>query len=65
MIYWLPLFQYHQVCCRRNDLFEYFDALLDVVVLLLYPHHLHLSFDHCSLLGLYHLVQHLLHDYLD
>jgi hypothetical protein len=38
---------------------------LDVVVLLLYPHHPHLPLDHCSPLGLDHLVQHLLHDYLD
>jgi hypothetical protein len=38
---------------------------LDVVVLLLYPHHPHLPLDHCSLLGLDHLVQHILHDYLD
>jgi hypothetical protein len=65
VIYWLPLFRYHQVCCRRGDLFKYFDALLDVLVLLLYPHHPHLPLDHCSLLGLDHLVQHLLHDYLD
>jgi hypothetical protein len=36
-----------------------------MVVLLLYPHHPHLLLDHCSLLGLDHLVQHLLYDYLD
>jgi hypothetical protein len=48
-----------------GDLFKHFDTLFDVMVLLLYPHHLHLPLDHCSLLGLDHLVQHLLHDYLD
>jgi hypothetical protein len=58
-------FLYHQVCCGWDDLFEYFDALLDVVVLLLYPHHPHLPLDHYSLIGLDHLVQHFLHDYLD
>jgi hypothetical protein len=48
-----------------GDLFEYFDTLLDVVVLLLYPHHYHLPLNHFSLLGIDHLVQHILHDYLD
>jgi hypothetical protein len=38
---------------------------LDVVVLLLYPQHSHLPLDHCSLFGIDHLVQHLLHNYLD
>jgi hypothetical protein len=55
-------FRYHQVCYRRDELFEHFDALLDVIVLLLYPH---LPLDHCSPLGVDHLVQHLLLDYLD
>jgi hypothetical protein len=39
--------------------------LLYVVVLLLYPYHPHPSLDHCSTLDLDHLVQFLLHDYLD
>jgi hypothetical protein len=36
-----------------------------VVVILLYPHLPHLPLDHCSPLGLDHLVQHFFHDYLD
>jgi hypothetical protein len=48
-----------------GDIFEHFDALLDVLVLLLYLHHPHLPLNHCSLLGFDHLVQHLLHDYLN
>jgi hypothetical protein len=48
-----------------GDLFKHFDALLDEVVRLLYPHHPHLPLDHCSPFDLDHLVQYLLHDYLD
>jgi hypothetical protein len=48
-----------------GDLFEHFDTLLDMMVLLLYPHHPHLPLDHCSLLDRDYLVQYLLHDYID
>jgi hypothetical protein len=34
-------------------------------VLLLYPHHPHLSLDHCSPVGLDYLIHHHLYDYLD
>jgi hypothetical protein len=35
----IPFSQYHQVCFWRGDLFKHCDVLLDVVVLLHYPHY--------------------------
>jgi hypothetical protein len=38
---------------------------LNAVVLLFNPDHPNLPLDHCSPLGIDHLVHHLIHDYLD